>query len=300
MAFVLLSLLGTALFGALAFDWFDGNDDDQNDELQPEDENGQELNYDGSDLLEGTEGDDTLPAGQDEGLAPDAINLLGGDDTAIIEDHIGGGVSGGEGNDSISSTAAGNVLYGNVGDDTLVGVGINDIFGGEGDDHITSDIGNQVDESTTQIVGGEGDDTIIVETDALIPEMVLNDLGNVEVQGGEGADEIKVVYDLADNLENMVGFDPSPESDDTFVGDLVRISDFVPGEDVLTIEVEQDPETVNGDITVELDQTEEDGTYMSLITLTFEETSETTEATNILTILSSAPFTLDDIQLIGV
>lgn len=296
MEFMLLGVLGAALFGAVAFDWFDN----QQDESQPQEETGQVLSYDGSDLLEGTEGDDTLPAGQDEDLVPDKINLLGGNDTAIIEDQIGGGVYGGEGNDSISSTTGGNVFYGNAGDDTLAGVGNNDLFGGEGNDYIAADIGNQVGESTTRIDGGEGNDTIIVSTDALIPEMVLGDTGNVEVRGGEGADEITVVYDLENNLENMVGVDPSPESDDTFVGDLVRISDFVPGEDVLAIEVKQDPETVNGDVTVELDQTEDDGTYMSVITLTFEETSETVEATNILTVLSPAPFTLDEIRLVGV
>jgi Ca2+-binding RTX toxin-like protein len=300
MTFLLLGILSTALIGTVAFDWFDGKDEDQNVASQQEDAIGQELNYDGSGLLEGTDGNDTVSAGQGQGLAPDTINLLGGDDIAIIEDQVGGGVSGGEGHDSITSTAAGNVLFGNAGDDTLAGVGINDIFGGEGHDRITSDIGNQVNESTTRIEGGDGNDNIIVETDALIPEIMLGDLGNVDIRGGEGADEIKIVYDLADNLENMVGLDPSPDSSDTFVGDLITVRDFVPGEDVLTIEVKQDPETVNGDITVELDQTEADGTYTSLITLTFAETSDTTEASNVLTVLSSVPFTLDDIQLVGV
>lgn len=298
MTFVLLSLLGTALFGALAFDWFDGNDDDQNDEPQPDNEVGndepqpdneigQELSYDGSDLLEGTEGDDTLPAGQDSNLAPEEISLLGGNDTAIIEDPFDITVSGGEGDDTLSSAAVGNILDGGAGNDILTGIDANSMFGGSGDDQITFDSDVELNSSVARIDGGEGNDTINILADAGVNTA---DRGGAIVEGGTGADEFNIVLDLQNSTDEASILNTA----------VARIGDFSPSEDALVIEVDQNGGTIDRDVDVELNQTEENGTYTSLITLTFGETDNATQATATLTVFSAAPFTLDDIQLIGV
>ena len=69
------------------------------------------------------------------------------------------------------------------------------------------------------------------------------------------------VYDL----QNSMG---EEQFLDTF---LQRIIDFNPNEDVFTIEVDRNDETADISVEVELDQTQENGTYTSLITLTFVE-----------------------------
>lgn len=60
---------GAAVAGMVIFD-----DDDINDAG----ETGQELNCDGSELLEGTDGDDTLSGGQDADLVPSMTDLPAG------------------------------------------------------------------------------------------------------------------------------------------------------------------------------------------------------------------------------
>lgn len=317
MSVVLLGLLATGLLGAVAFDWFDWDDDTQGadrpsdetgqerdqdgsdllDDTQgdetPPDETGQVLNFAGSALLEGTEGDDTIPAGQDDSLQPEAINLLGGDDTATIEifDYIT--VNGGDGNDTITATGATNILEGGAGNDTLTADDSNRLDGGEGDDVLNFTHGSYDQGEWGAAIGGAGDDTINLRADALVFEPLLLDVGGVDIRGGDGSDDINIVYEL-----NELEDDQTPLNDAS--GGFVSISDFNPNEDSLVIEVEHNSETADRDVTVELDQTEENGTYTSFITLIVEETSEAAGATNVLTVLSSAPFTLDDIQLVGV
>lgn len=286
MSLLLLSLLGSALLGTVVFDWFDDDDDGQNDNT-PENEMGRELNYDGSDLLEGTEGDDTLPAGQDESLVPDTINLSGGDDIAVVEDPFAIIVSGGEGDDTLVSTAVGNTLDGGAGNDTLTGIDANSMFGGSGDDQITFDSDVELHSSVARIDGGEGDDTINILADAGVNTA---DRGGAIVEGGNGSDDFKIVLDLQNS-----------QGEESILNTAVaRINDFTPSEDTLVIEVARNDETADRDVTAELDQTEEDGTYTSLITLTFDETDDATQAKATLTVISNAAFTLDDIQLIGV
>lgn len=319
MSFVLLGLLATGLLGAVAFDWFDWDDDNQDDDRPPDetgqdrdqdgsdlldepqgdetppDDPGQVLSFDGSALLEGTEGDDTLPAGQDNSLQPEVIDLLGGDDTANIEIYDDITVNGGDGNDSITATGVTNILEGGAGNDTLSGDDSNTLNGGEGDDVLNFTHGSYDQGEWGAANGGAGDDTINLRADALIFEPLLLDVGGVDIRGGDGSDDINIKYAL-----NELEGDLTPLNDSR--SGFVRISDFNPNEDSLLIEVDQDSETVDRDVTVELyqDQREEDGTYISTIKLTFEETSESAQATNALRVLSSVPFTLDDIQLVGV
>lgn len=289
MSFMFLSLLCPLIIGALAFDWSSDNDDDQTPE-----ETGEELSYDGSNLLEGTEGDDTLPSGQDRSLAPDTIHLLGGNDTAFVEVNDITTVSGGDGDDSITATGVLNTLEGDAGNDTLTADDSNRILGGEGDDVLNFTHGSYDQGEEGVVNGGEGDDTINLRADALIDSEGLNNFGGVDIIGGEGADEINIIYELNGVDENRVS------ADDSITRGFVSISAFTPGEDSLTLEVEIDPAAEVRDVTAELDQTAEGGAYTSVITLTFAATDDTPETTNILTVMSAAPFTLDDIQLVGV
>lgn len=293
MGFLILSLLSAAVLGTVAFDWSDGDDDSHTDS-PPQDgtdeDAGQVLSYDGSEHLEGTEGNDTLPAGQDPDLAPAEIDLLGGDDAALLDYGDSMTVSGGDGDDVILTAGASNTLDGGAGNDTLAADDSNRLIGGTGDDELDffHESYDQGDPGGAD--GGEGDDTINVWAAALVPDYLMTDVGGVEVHGGSGADDINVTYGLHENVDTT----------DTLAGGFVSISDFDPSEDTLVIEVERSEETADRDVTVELDQTDEDGTYTSLITLTFEETEEASEATNTLTVVSTDPFTLDDIQLVGI
>jgi Ca2+-binding RTX toxin-like protein len=300
MGFLVLGLLGTALLGAIAFDWFDDDDTTQSDEPQSEDEIGQELNFDGSETLEGTEGDDTLPAGQDGRVAPETINLLGGNDTANVEYEDIITVTGGDGDDSISATGVLNTLDGGAGNDTLTADDSNRLLGGAGNDVLNFNHGSYDQGEPGSADGGEGDDTITVRADALVPDFIRFDVGGVDVSGGSGADEFNIVYQLAANFDGGVGLTIGSGEDTNFAGNFVGITDFDPNEDSLVIELERDSDTIDRDVEVELIQTEENGSYRSVIILTFLETDDAKEATNALTVFSTSPFTLDDIQLIGV
>jgi hypothetical protein len=186
-----------------------------------------------------------------------------------------------------ASTDGGTVLYGNAGDDILTGIGGNSLFGGAGDDQIISNPSDNAFDTTVQIDGGEGNDTISIFADEGI-ENFFN-LGSAVATGGDGADEFNVVYDLQNSMGEEQFLDTS----------LLRITDFNSNEDVFTIEVDRNDETADRSIEVELDQTQENGTYTSLITLTFVEEVNATQAVANLTVISNAAFTLDDIRLVS-
>ncbi|MCV2891327.1 calcium-binding protein [Ruegeria aquimaris] len=190
---------------------------------------GRELNFDGSQVLEGTAGDDTIAAGKDGELAPEEIQLRGGDDTAIIEDHIGAGVYGGEGDDTLISTEYGNALYGGTGDDVLSGVGANAMSGGAGNDQITLDMNAQPGPDAFRIDGGEGDDTINVQADVGLD---TPDRSGANFVGGEGKDAYE--FDLM--LKNSdVDLNDSGGPLSTSLG---QIEDIDPTEDSLLIELD--------------------------------------------------------------
>ena len=99
-----------------------------------------------------------------------------------------------------------------------------------------------------------------------------------------------LLYDLQNSMGEEQFLDTS----------LLRITDFNPNEDVLTIEVDRNDETADRSVEVELDQTKENGTYTSPITLTFVEEVNATQAVANLTVISNAAFTLDDIRLVSI
>jgi len=292
IALILMGILSTTIMGMFVFDLFDDNDNKEaGEEDTPPAELGLELMFDGSEILQGTEGDDTLPGGQDAALAPDTINLLGGDDIAVLEEISRITVSGGDGDDILSSTGVGNQLYGDAGNDTLTGIDANSLYGGAGDDTL-SFFGNVfLHDENGRIDGGMGNDTINLRVEALLPYFISSDVGGVIIRGGSGSDEFNIVYELYENIETT----------DQLKSSFGRILDFEPNEDKLVIEVDRNDETADREVSVELDQTETDaGTFSTIVTLTFAETDLATEATATIRIQSTEPFTMDDIVLIAV
>jgi Ca2+-binding RTX toxin-like protein len=151
----------------------------------------------GGDTLNGGQGQDSISSG----LGADSVNGDLGND---IIANTGGNdtIFGGDGNDSITGTAADSEqIYGNMGDDTLVGgvgAGNDTIFGGQGNDNITAggtsgltlhgDNGNDsitlsgdhhLGGAWTDINGNAGDDTLAV-----------GDIGAGAYHGGDGNDVI--------------------------------------------------------------------------------------------------------------
>lgn len=307
---VLLAILGMHLMSGLIFlgiiaagasiAWIadeledeDTNSSDEPDASAPEEE-GQNLVFNGDADLVGTEGNDTLSAGQDEDLAPEQISLLGGDDTATLDVHIGVEVSGGEGNDVLTSTAVGNVLDGGEGNDTLRGIDANNMLGGAGDDEITFDSDVEPNSSTARIAGGEGNDTIAVFANVGVD---APDRGGAVITGGEGSDSFEVTLHLENSTVDLDGSGGPLETG------IARIDDFDPDEDSLLIQLEADEDARGRVFQTNLDQVEEDGRYVSTFTFTFPESqniADAAEAQAILTVVSNAPFDLEDVTLMRV
>ncbi|PCH73425.1 MAG: hypothetical protein COC12_04925 [Rhodobacteraceae bacterium] len=297
IGFVLLAVMGTAAIGAGIFDLFDdGNDDDNsasNDSGAGGDQ-GQVLSYEDTDslgLLSGADGDDTLSGGQDPDLAPGTIDLMAGDDTAVVEHPFGIQVLGGEGDDTLSSTSVGNTLIGGAGNDTLTGIDANDMDGGAGDDVITFDSDVELNDNVAIIDGGTGDDTITVLADAGVDSL---DRGGAIITGGEGSDQFDIKLDLLASQNSI------SEDDGLLETGTARIADFNPDEDAITIEVIRNAETAGRDLSaIGFDQTEVDGVFTTEISMQFEATDTATEAVSYLTIVSSAAFTVDDIGFVN-
>lgn len=301
MEFLLLGLVGVSILAAVGADSSDEEEtteETSQEEIEPAPsdpvETGRDLSFDGSTVLEGTAGDDTIAAGQDSDLAPEEIRLQGGDDIAVIEDQIGGGVYGGAGDDTLTSTEYGNALHGGAGDDILSGVGGNVMSGGAGNDQISLDMNAQPGPDAFRINGGDGDDTIKVQADV---GMDTPDRSGANFIGGAGEDAYE--FDLTlKNSDVDLNLSGGPLS--TSLG---QIEDFDPAEDSLLIELDADTAAAARDVEASLEQTETDGQFFSTLTLRFLEDADTpdaSEAVALLNIVSNSAFTLDDVQLVGV
>ncbi|QIE45089.1 hypothetical protein G5B38_05830 [Pseudohalocynthiibacter aestuariivivens] len=179
LGIVLMGVLGTALLGSIAFDWFDDSDDDE--QRSSDEETGSEDEVDALPEIIGTDGNDEL-IGSD---ADEAIYGLGGDDTLM----------GGGGDDLLdlgdgSESGTRSVAQGEEGDDTIIGgTGFHRLYGGAGDDelHLLGSFerpwdgdDEAVDGEPELASGGPGEDTIYVEESDLGEEtpgvwVALND-----------------------------------------------------------------------------------------------------------------------------
>ena len=113
---------------------------------------------DGSQLMLGSQGDDQLkiaPSDPDAWQADNQLRGFGGDDR-LVGGEGDDGLFGGQGEDVLKGRAGGDLLVGGQGDDLLLGGQGRDVLrGGHGDDHL---IGGQGDD---RIKGGAGDDWMV-------------------------------------------------------------------------------------------------------------------------------------------
>ncbi|WP_022704522.1 calcium-binding protein [Pseudorhodobacter ferrugineus] len=209
-----------------------------------------------SNVVTGTEGDDTLNAGDEEVLA---WFLNGGNDSldgSDGNDYVEGGAGndtmtlrdgrdlayGGDGDDSIDSGIGFDTVYGGAGDDTLTGNGGNDILYGEEDDDVLS--GGS---GTDLLFGGAGDDvlyglapglstaegsTVVDGIDTLVGgdgnDRLFLGPGDVGV-GGAGDDEFVIDHSRTDLTEVA-------QVNDYAAGDSVEIT-YQPVRDALGAEI---------------------------------------------------------------
>lgn len=159
---------------------------------------------DGNDSLSGGAGNDVLTGGADNdtlngGLGTDVLYGDAGDDV-LYGDMQFGGVSGaeadtlygGDGNDQLflnpNANAFGGFAYGGAGNDTITGTGLGDlIYGGDGND---------------VIVGGAGDDTVLGGGGA---DTLYGGAGADTLTGGAGADVF--VVEGADTITDFTAGD---------------------------------------------------------------------------------------------
>lgn len=293
-----LLLLGTGLMGLMVIDGF-GDD--------TESEEGETLEFDGSETLTGTEGDDTLASDQDDALAPETIELLGGNDSAEVStlgiDIYGGAgddiltstaqwgsLNGGDGNDTLTASNQGVVLYGGDGDDILSGVDTNALYGGDGDDTLILDGATPVAEDSEIADGGAGDDTFYI-TETVGDDWPLNN--NTAIVGGEGNDSFNVELLLENGVSDY-------DEDGEVHSDTVSFVDFDPDEDSLVIELTPEEGAEDRDTTLTFSyDTDEDGTVTTTLNFAFSATEDSVASTAEMVIKSDVEITANDITLVG-
>jgi len=292
---LLVAAVGLVLAGVMFGD--DGDSDSDSDDTPPMEEEppvdteGIELFYDGAQILEGTEGDDTLAAGQDAALTPpDQIDLGGGDDIAIVGQAISITLNGEEGDDTLTSTGVQNVLNGGAGDDALFGITAVDMNGGAGNDTITLDNDFDSNSDTARIDGGNGDDDIRIIADA----GVNNPVNFTQVLGGAGNDDFALTLELVSSQED---FDVR---DDILQGSIIAIEDFDPRNETLRIEIDPDEDNIDRQVSnILFEQEETDGEFNTEIAITFAATEDAFASVSTLTVRSADPFGIEAIEFAG-
>ena len=287
--FVVLGLLAAG--GAMVL--FDTDSDEEaittEEEIDSPEVQGEVLEFDGSQAVSGTEGDDTINPGQPLGLEPNEIHLLGGDDVATLDRQVSLGVYGGEGNDSLTGLDYDTPLFGEAGDDTLRGIGGSDLYGGAGNDSITFDNTGAPIDGTAVLSGGPGDDTITAWVNVGID---APDNGGAVVSGDAGADQFEVVMHVSNSIQDLNG--------NGLKANTVRILDFDPSEDRLRIEMDFDEAAEDRVVFASMEQVEEDGRFVSVFTFTFPEDPnipDAAEAVATLTVESKEAFAFSDVSI---
>jgi RTX calcium-binding nonapeptide repeat (4 copies) len=156
---------------------------------------------------DGNDGVTAWPAGPMGGATTVTLDGGLGDDTLTVnaQDPLTAPASvltGGEGNDTLTSSAAPDVLDGDGGDDQLSAGGGNDLLDGDaGDDQVIGDSGNDHvlgADGSDFVDGGDGDDRAVggLGDDVLAggsgTDVLLGELGADSADGGPGADSIEV------------------------------------------------------------------------------------------------------------
>ncbi|MBI9079648.1 MAG: hypothetical protein JEY79_07905 [Pseudodesulfovibrio sp.] len=172
----------------------------------------------GMDSISGTDGNDTLYYGDENGVVMDGSD---GDDQMQSQGYTQDFMYGGDGNDTMDGGNDNDYMEGGDGDDSMIGGHGNDtLIGGDGNDVIQGGDGSWYDND--RIDGGRGDDTM----------------------SGAGGNDV-FVFNRASGDDVITDFDPN---NDTF--------EFqgIDGESELTVTTDDDGSTIInfGDATVTL------------------------------------------------
>ncbi|WP_200962351.1 hypothetical protein, partial [Pseudovibrio sp. POLY-S9] len=141
----------------------------------------------GSDVLDGGAGNDTIYAGSlsdtisggegDDVIYADSYRTVTNEDGELVTLVVGGAadiVDAGSGNDAVHAGAGNDQIRGGAGNDTLLGM--------DGDDFILGDAGTDI------IIGGEGRDVLLGGDD---DDSLYGDDGNDRLIGGSGNDRLE-------------------------------------------------------------------------------------------------------------
>lgn len=245
--FILLALaVGLALIGdtdTAAPEEPDQPDPSEPPSSQPGDGQPNLLSW-GDATVTGTQGDDILPAG-DTGNTIE-VDLLGGNDQV---EHISQAsilLRGGEGNDTLSSTAEGSQLNGGAGDDVLTGATTSVLSGGAGNDILTYAQSASLSSSDGAVSGGDGDDIININVEAHPWNTdATGYFSGVAVNSGSGADTINLTISLDD--QNYDSLNPFYNGTRLLAG--VRLTDFDPANDTLNITLSNAEASQVGELT---------------------------------------------------
>jgi serralysin len=152
-------------------------------------------------LLESSDPDFADDVIVNSGSIQGSINLGIGNDTYIGTGGTSGVVFGEDGNDSLIGGSGNDLLSGGLGDDSLVGGGGNDtLFGGDGKDSLIA-TGN----GNNQLSGYAGNDVLIGADGA---DTLSGGPGHDTLTGGGGADHFifSTVLDAASNVDRITDF----------------------------------------------------------------------------------------------
>lgn len=184
---------------------------------------------------------------------PDALNVYGGEGSDNLDLSTGDSDSarllfyGGAGDDVISAGGDRTFGFGDDGADELYGYDGSVLYGGDGDDVLDGeDVESWRYSRGRAAYGGDGDDTLMIERTAgeygtdedTFGEWVSS---SDQHYGGEGADTFNLALSVNSAID--VFFDEPDQN-------LLTLSDFTAGEDVLIVELSRAVETIeiiNGD-----------------------------------------------------
>lgn len=328
---IILLIAGAAALTIGGFAVFDGNgDDDQNSELS-EDEiesdpiesdpsehaeaaEGRLLTLGGAEILNATEGDDTIVSGfaddSQRVFAPSdsELDLLGGDDLVNLKGVTGVVVNGGDGDDQINvgdfSTVQGgsgddtittgwdSSVEGGSGNDTITVRGGTITFGGDGDDLIT--LNDPPTQFENGIDGGAGNDTI--EVNAYAGRYFNSGLGtnyNFIVATGDGSDSVNLNVEILEEFVSDDSFIASYEFLPDFLGEVV---DFDPLQDQLRLEISRSGDTTDRAVNIGF-STPATGGDPYLLTLDVAATATAPAFQTSIEIFTSGPLNSGDIEI---
>lgn len=258
-------MIGAALVATLVGGIFISSNDDDDDNSDTDDQtgapqpgptssgsmegagtNGSQETTDANSAHEGTDANDEI-TDYDRADDRDAmLTTLKGDDTVSFSDdeEVTWDIDTGPGDDQIEiGRTFSSIIHGGGGDDRItLDSGANaKIHGGVGNDTISVRDDAYYDLGSLALFGSEGDDVIEVNKLDGVTQLEDKSFDGPRMVGGDGSDRFDLSIELDEEMisladfygDNQVSEGPSDEPRSNVIG---KISDFVSGEDQLTID----------------------------------------------------------------